>query len=114
MTVYVLHLDPPLKHARHYIGYTPDATAARRVGEHLSGSAKANPLIRAALAAGSIVTVAHVFEGDAAGRDFERHLKDRRDTRAWCGCCGVGARRLPDPARLTDRFRAAKVVRTAS
>jgi len=114
VTVYVLHLDPPLKHASHYIGYTPDPTAERRVAEHLSGGAKASPLIAAALKSGSVVRVAHVVEGDAAGRDFERWLKAGKDTRAWCPCCGENRRRLPDPSRITARFRASKVDRNSA
>lgn len=114
MTVYVLHLDPPYKHAGHYIGYTPDATADRRVGEHLVAGPKASPLIVAAIRAGSVVRLAHVVEGDTAGRDFERWLKARADTRKWCPCCAVGSRPLPDPSRITGRFRASKVDRSAA
>jgi hypothetical protein len=51
----VLHIDPPFKHARHYIGFTPDPTADRRVSEHLNGLFKGTPLIKAALDAGHTV-----------------------------------------------------------
>lgn len=114
MTVYLLHIEPPLAHARHYIGFTSDPTADRRIAEHMAGGAKGSPLIRAALAAGRRVSVAHVFEGDAAGRDFEANLKAQRNTRGWCPHCGINARRLPDPSRISARFRAAKIDRSAS
>lgn len=104
MTVYVLHLDPPLRHARHYVGYTPDADAGRRVAEHLRGVG--NPLVKAALAAGSVVSLAHEFPG--AGRDFERNIKNRKDVRCWCALCAEGRRPVPDPSRLTARFRRSK------
>lgn len=61
MTVYVLHIEPPLGHARHYVGYTPDEDLARRIAEHMSGSG--SPLIRAAVAAGRNVQLAHAFTG---------------------------------------------------
>jgi hypothetical protein len=106
VTVYVLHLDPPYKHARHYIGYTPDATAERRVNEHLSCLSKGNPLVRAAVEAGCEVTLAHEYPG--AGRDFERWLKARRDTARWCKCCGLNEVPVPTPERMTARFLAKK------
>lgn len=104
MTVYVLHIDPPYRHARHYIGFTPDATADRRIAEHLAGTG--SPLIRAARAAGCTIQVAEVFAG--APRLFERNLKRRRDTASWCHLCARFRRRTPDPAALTPEFLAAK------
>jgi hypothetical protein len=103
MTVYVLHIDPPFKHARHYIGFTPDRTAARRVAEHLNGSFRGNPLIKAALNAGCQVRLAHEFPG--ASREFERWLKDRKDVRRWCACCGVGARPVPSATSISEGYR---------
>ncbi|MCV0428349.1 MAG: hypothetical protein K5905_23070 [Roseibium sp.] len=109
MTVYVLHFDPPYRQARHYIGYTPDASAERRVQEHLSGGYKASPLVKAALEAGSAVTLAHEFPGD--GRFFERWLKDRKDTRMWCRCCGVNARPVPNSKGISEAYRLRKAAR---
>lgn len=104
MTVYVLHIDPPHRHARHYVGYTPDPDPARRIDEHLNGMG--SPLIKAALAAGCTVAVAYVFDG--AERDFEHNLKKRKDVRQWCPLCAVGGRPMPDPARMSARFKQAK------
>lgn len=106
MTVYVLHFDPPFRHARHYVGYTPEATAERRVQEHLDCSAKGSPLVKAALNVGCKVTLAHEFPG--AGRDFERWLKTRRDTAKWCGCCGQNSRPLPRAENISDNFKGDK------
>jgi predicted GIY-YIG superfamily endonuclease len=106
MTVYVLHIEPPFKHARHYIGYTPDKSAERRVNEHLSCSGKGSPLIRYAVQAGCTITVAHVYKG--ATRQVEAWLKARRDTRKWCPCCGVHKVSLPDPKNISAEFKAAK------
>lgn len=109
MTVYVLHFEPPYLHARHYVGFTPDANADRRVGEHLAAGSKGSPLVAAAVRAGCEVKLAHAFPG--AGRDFEANLKARRDVRKWCPCCATAGRPLPDPSRISARFRAAKVAR---
>ncbi len=106
MTVYVLHIDPPFKHARHYIGFTPDPTADRRVSEHLNGLFKGTPLIKAALDAGHSVRLAHQFPG--ANREFERWLKDRKDVRSWCPCCGVNTRPIPSPGSISDAYRRKK------
>lgn len=85
MTVYLLHLTPPLKHARHYIGFTKDENALRRSLEHKRGTKKGSPLIRAALAAGCTVKLAKTWPG--ADRAFERMLKNRKNASAFCPCC---------------------------
>lgn len=108
MTVYVLHIEPAFKHAKHYIGYTPDATAARRINEHLNIPSKASPLITHALRAGCTVTLAHEYPG--AGRDFERYLKSQGGPARWCGTCGIHKRPVLTPDRMPQRFRDAKPV----
>ena len=52
MSVYLLHIDPPYKHAKHYIGWSKDYRPNERINQHLLDTAKANPLIKAAIAAG--------------------------------------------------------------
>lgn len=89
--VYVIHLDPPYRHARHYIGWTDGEDVAERLGTHQRG--RGSPLLRAAVAAGSRLDIAHVFVG--ADRHFERKLKNRKDVRSWCRCCGVAKRPTP-------------------
>lgn len=97
MTVYLLHIYPPLKHARHYIGFTTDDTpdrTNRRIVQHIKGLKKSSPLIRAAIAQGSKLKVAYIWVG--ADRNFERKLKNRADATRWCPCCGQGGR-VPQP-----------------
>lgn len=84
MTIYVLHFDPPFHHAKHYVGFTPDADPARRVQEHLRCTQKGSPLVRAAIQAGCEVSLAAVIEGC---RNTERKLKNRKKTSAFCPLC---------------------------
>jgi hypothetical protein len=42
--IYLLHFDPPYKHAGHYLGYASDID--RRISEHQTGKTKASPLAR--------------------------------------------------------------------
>lgn len=75
MSVYLLHIDPPYKHARHYIGWSKAYRPNERINQHLLDTAKANPLIKAAIAAGCLVSVAHIWH-QRANRKFERQLKN--------------------------------------
>jgi hypothetical protein len=105
-SIYVLHFEPAFGHARHYIGFTTDPEPDRRVREHLSCSAKGNPLVKAAVKSGSSVTLAHVFSGSGIDRNFERSLKNRADTARWCPCCGNDSRPIPSPSRRRPAFAA--------
>jgi hypothetical protein len=83
--IYILHIDPPLHHARHYVGWTKDADVSRRVGQHLNQTGRRpSPLVGAALAAGCTVTLAAVLEGDRA---LERRLKARGGASSYCPLC---------------------------
>jgi predicted GIY-YIG superfamily endonuclease len=94
-TVYVLHFDPPYRHAGHYIGWAQDADA--RIAQHVAGSG--SPLVRAAVIAGSHVRVAATFAGS---RYLERRLKRWHNTTARvCPICrarrtDTGATAPPD------------------
>lgn len=85
-TVYVLHLEPAYRHAGHYIGWTAEGVH-ERLATHLRGAG--SPLIRAAVAAGSNVTVAATFDGTRA---LERRLKRWHKTRQICPTCRAVAR----------------------
>lgn len=76
MSVYILHVEPRLAHAGHYVGWTEERTVTHRVNQHLSAGSKASPLIIAALMAGRAVTLARAWEGDQFDRAFERRLKN--------------------------------------
>lgn len=80
-TVYVLHFDPPYRHAGHYIGWAQDADA--RIAQHIAGVG--SPLVRAAVLAGSHVQLAAIFSGS---RYLERRLKRWHNTTARvCPIC---------------------------
>jgi hypothetical protein len=91
VTVYLLKIDPPLAHARHYIGWCEDGTEARRLAQHVAG--RGARLLAAAVAAGCKILPAHLWPG--ADRHFERRLKNRADTNKWCPCCRRRQRPLP-------------------
>ena len=79
-TVYVLHLKPAYRHARHYVGWAQDADA--RLAEHLAGAG--SPLVRAAVRAGVTVTLAARYDGS---RRLERRLKRWHKTGQFCPIC---------------------------
>lgn len=93
--IYILHIDPPLAHARHYVGWTKDADVTRRVNEHLKQTG--SKLIAAALAAGRKITLAGTIEGDRA---LERQLKNRGSAASYCPLCRAGRNtRMAEQAR---------------
>lgn len=81
--LYLLHFEPGYLHARHYLGYAN--SIARRVAEHRSLSAKASPLVRAAIGSGSAVHVARVWRGGT--RVDERRLKRQGGLSRHCPIC---------------------------
>lgn len=81
--LYLLHFEPRYRHAGHYLGFADDID--RRVEEHLACGSKASPLVRAALAAGSVVTVARVWPD--ADRKRERRLKVQGGHSRKCPTC---------------------------
>ena len=93
-SVYLLHIEPGLpitgnRVARHYIGWT-SGPVEDRLAEHVAG--RGSPLIRAALVAGSTVTVERVWTD--RDRNFERSLKRRKEAPRMCPLCvGAGATR---------------------
>lgn len=94
MTVYLLHIDPPLEHARHYIGFCEDGRNDLRLAEHIAG--RGARILAAAARAGRKITLVHTWPG--ASRAFERKLKNRKAAPRWCPCCKPdrhGKRPLP-------------------
>lgn len=81
--VYLLHLDPPLHHARHYLGWSTDIP--KRVDSHLAG--KGSPLVRAALKQGSVITLARTWLG--LTRNDERRMKDGKNVPRLCPLCSA-------------------------
>jgi predicted GIY-YIG superfamily endonuclease len=79
--VYLIHLEQPLHHAQHYIGFTNNIN--RRLLQHWRG--KGSPLLRAARAAGIHFDIAFVWYGGT--RLLERRLKNRKKARRLCPIC---------------------------
>jgi len=89
--VYLLHFDPPYKHAGHYLGSTPDDRLEERFREHCAG--RGSKLTAAARAGGSDLVLARTWPG---GRQEERRIKGRaghgsnHSHRRLCPICKAG------------------------
>lgn len=81
-TVYLLHLDPPYKHARHYLGWASAGNLGLRLSHHAAGSG-AN-LLRYAAKAGGTWRLARTWPGD---RHLERRIKRRGSSVRVCPVC---------------------------
>lgn len=86
--LYLLHFDPKLCHAQHYLGFSDDVR--RRVHEHVGGGSHSSPLVRAAIAAGSSVSLTRVWVG--GDRTLERKLKNRHRLAPLCPVCRLAYR----------------------
>jgi hypothetical protein len=80
--VYLLHLDPPYKHARHYLGWASPGNLGQRLAHHAAGTG-ANLLLYAAKAGGTW-RLARTWPGD---RHTERRLKGRGGRARLCPVC---------------------------
>lgn len=78
---YLLHLDPPYKHAAHYLGYADDIQ--RRIEEHEAGAGAR--LTQVAVGAGCRLVLARIWPG--AGKAYERTLKKQRGSSRLCPIC---------------------------
>jgi predicted GIY-YIG superfamily endonuclease len=79
-TVYLIHLDTPYKHARHYTGWTTDLDA--RLEAHRAG--RGARLMEVIKTAGISWRLARTWPG---GRDRERAIKDRHEAPKLCPEC---------------------------
>lgn len=79
--VYLLHFSPSYKHAKHYIGFSPNIE--RRIKDHISGNGGRLPQV-AALAGCTIMCV-RMWPGK--DRTFERRSKNRKDAPRLCPIC---------------------------
>lgn len=78
---YLIHFEPPYKHARHYLGFAEDVL--RRVDEHRAGQGAR--LTQVAAQAGCKLVLARVWpNGD---RQLERKLKRRKEAPCLCPVC---------------------------
>ena len=83
--VYLLHLDPPYRHARHYLGWTRDLAA--RLEAHRAGQGAR--LMEVVKQAGGSFHLARTWPG---GRDRERAIKDRHEAPKLCPECSPSPR----------------------
>ena len=79
--VYLLHFEPPYKHARHYVGWSVHE-AEHRLKTHLAG--QGSPLVKAAVAAGCKIILARTWKGTRA---WERKVKDTKNVPHLCPIC---------------------------
>jgi hypothetical protein len=99
--VYLLHLVPAYRHARHYLGFAASSGfLPRRLHEHATG--RGARLVAVALAAGCRFELVRLWPGS---RDDERRLKNQRAVpRLLCPACPTRAqaRRLAGQCLLPD------------
>jgi len=99
-TVYLLHLDPPLKHARHYTGWTHDLD--QRMEAHRSG--RGARLMEVIKEAGGTFRLVRTWPGSRA---LERAIKDQKNAPQLCPECTSQprplVRRLPAAPQATGR-----------
>lgn len=99
---YVIHFDPPLKHAKNYLGSA--ASLRARVTADLAGTGAR--MIVAALAAGITCTVSRIWptETHEEAWQVEAGLKEQRNTPRFCPGCSPGAGTYAvQPRRRTRR-----------
>jgi hypothetical protein len=97
-TVYLLHLDPPYKHARHYTGFAAPGNLHARLAAHAAGTGAR--LMEVVKAAGGSFRLARTWPGS---RTRERELKARHEAPRLCPICTPH----PFPARTSPTGRQA-------
>lgn len=91
--VYLVHLQPAYRHARHYLGFAERSGLPKRLREHATSDHTGARLLRVALAAGGDFELTRLWVGS---RKLERQLKQRKATpRLLCPAC-------PNPIRQAD------------
>jgi predicted GIY-YIG superfamily endonuclease len=88
--VYLIHLDTPLAHSSHYIGFTKSISPLYRLRAHRAGVG-AN-FLRAVNEAGIGYHVVRIWRWSS--QDFERSLKNRKKASVFCPICNPKCRRL--------------------
>jgi hypothetical protein len=89
--IYLVHLLPAYRHARHYLGFAEQGHLPRRLREHATSDHVGARLLRVALAAGGDFTLTRLWVGT---RRLERQLKQRKATpRLLCPVCPTSTRR---------------------
>lgn len=94
--VYLICMSEPMSHARHYIGFAEDIH--NRFKQHLEGNG--SPMLREAVRRGIKLRVGRIWVG--MGRQFERNLKNYKQSHRWCVHCKE-AKRLATNKAARDR-----------
>lgn len=94
--VYLIHLDTPLAHAQHYIGFAFDIH--QRVQAHSKGQGAR--MLQVCVERGITFRLARTWQG--MGRTWERRLKNRRNARILCPVCNPTAENYPTQRRPKD------------
>jgi hypothetical protein len=85
-TIYLLHFDRPLQHARHYVGWTGLDSLDSRIDEHKKG--RGSKLMAAVIRAGISFDIARLWHGT---RHEERKIKNTKAVgRTLCPICRRG------------------------
>jgi predicted GIY-YIG superfamily endonuclease len=95
-TVYLLHLDPPYKHARHYLGWAADLAA--RMADHAEG--RGARLLAVQKAAGGTWHLTRTWTD--ATRSYERRIKNTGHVPHYCPACQPGRSAARRTARQTQ------------
>lgn len=96
--VYLLHLNSPLAHARHYVGYSTNGhTLKRRLAHHERGTANCS-FTNALHEKGIGFTLARTIKD--VDRNFERQLKKTHNTVRYCPICNPNATKKYKPKCL--------------
>ncbi len=80
MTIYLLHIYPQYKHARHYLGIAEDLDT--RLQLHREG--RGARLTQVVIERGHSLELARTWEGT---RDDERRLKNQKNSPRLCPLC---------------------------
>jgi hypothetical protein len=96
--VYLVHLLPAYRHARHYLGFAERSGLPKRLREHATSDAQGARLLRVALTAGGDFELTRLWVGS---RKLERILKQRKATpRLLCPACPTPIRQAGGPHGL--------------
>ena len=105
-SVYLLHIDPPYQHAKHYVGWTPNGVKDR-IKLHQRGQGAR--LCEVAVGAGRKLILARVWHHAdwKSARAHERKLKRNSHVPEQCPICNPKQR--PKYARLPVRSEGSEV-----
>lgn len=93
-TVYLLHFDRPIHHAKHYLGYTCLDSVDRRINRHRNGSGA--KFLRVANHLGIQYSVVRTWEcsNHVEAKHLERRLKSWHNSPKLCPVCNENAHNL--------------------